>query len=154
MCFDERKDSKMPGKKILFASDYSPASHEALNFAASLARERGATLLIAHVSRLEEYPVGELFDEAPRPSDAELDELNALAVPDARIPCEHRLLHGDPAEQIVALAKREQVETIVVGARGGNGLTHWLAGSVADAVLRQAPCEVIAYRPPELTGAR
>lgn len=141
----------MPGKTILFASDYSPASHEALSFAASLARERGATLLITHVSQLEEYPVGELFDEGPRPSDAELDQLNALTVPDPRIRCEHRLLHGDPAEEILDLAKKEQVETIVVGARGGNGLVHWLAGSVADAVLRQAPCEVIAYRPPEFS---
>ena len=143
----------MPGKTILFASDYSPASHEALNFAASLARERDATLLIAHVSRLEEYPVGELFDELPHPADAELEELNSLAVPDPCIRCEHRLLHGDPAQQIVDLAKKEQVETIVVGARGGNHLVHWLTGSVADAVLRQAPCEVIAYRPPELSAA-
>lgn len=144
----------MPGKKILFACDYSPASHEALNFAASLARERDATLLIAHVSRLEECPVGELFDEAPHPADAELQELNSLTVPDPRIRCEHRLLHGDPAEQIVNLAKDEQVETLVIGASGGNHLVHWLVGSVADAVLRQAPCEVVAYRPPELSAAR
>lgn len=144
----------MPRKKILFASDYSPASHEALSFAASLARERGATLLITHVSQLEEYPVGELFDEAPRPSDAEIEELNSVTVLDPRISCEHRLLQGDPAEEIIDLAKKEHVETIVVGAPGGNGFVHWLAGSVADAVLRQASCEVIAYRPPEVAGAR
>ena len=44
----------MAAKKILFAADYSPASQHALTYAASLARDRGATLLIVHVPELEE----------------------------------------------------------------------------------------------------
>lgn len=140
----------MPTKKILFATDYSATSQDALSFAASLARDRGATLLVTHVSQLEEYPVGELFDEEPTDSDAEIAELNAVGVPDPRIRCEHRLLHGDPAEQIVELAKREEVETIVLGTHGRTGLSRLLAGSVAETVLRDASCPVIAYRPSSL----
>ncbi|HVX61782.1 MAG TPA: universal stress protein [Pirellulales bacterium] len=102
-------------KKILFATDYSDSAASALTYAASLARDMGATLLVVHVSQLEEYPVGELFDEEPRPSDAELAELNAIRPPDASIPCEHRLLHGDPAEAIVKLADGECVNTIIIG---------------------------------------
>jgi universal stress protein A len=142
----------MSTRKILFATDYSQASCDALNYAASLARERGATLLITHVSRLEEYPVGELFDEEPRPSDAELDELSAVTVPDPRVRCDHRLLHGDPGRQIVELAKQENVETIVMGTHGRSGLGRLVTGSVAEAVLRDAPCAVIAYRPAVLVA--
>ncbi|HWB12157.1 MAG TPA: universal stress protein [Pirellulales bacterium] len=143
----------MSAQKILFATDYSPASRDALNCAAALARERGVTLLIAHVSQLEEYPVGELFDEEPRASDAELEELSAVTVADPRIRCEHRLLHGDPARQIVELAKRENVETIVLGTHGRSGLGRLITGSVAEAVLRDAPCAVVACRPSVLVAA-
>jgi len=55
----------MATKEILFATDYSEASKAALPLAASLALQSGATLLIAHVSEREQYPVGELFDDDP-----------------------------------------------------------------------------------------
>ena len=137
----------MAAKKIVFATDYSPASQHALNYAASLARDCGATLVIAHVSELEQYPVGELFDEEPQPSDAELDELRAVTVPDPRIRCEHRLLHGEAAEQIVKLAREEDAELIVLGDRGRSGLGR-MVGGVAEAVIRDAHCAVCALRPP------
>ncbi len=138
----------MAAKKILFATDYSTTSQHALTYAASLARDRRATLLIAHVSELEEYPVGELFDEGPGSSDAETEELTAVTVLDPQIHCEHRLLHGDPAEEIVKLARQENVETIVMGTHGRSRLGRLLVGSVAEGVISEAPCAVIALRPP------
>ena len=143
----------MNAKQILFATDYSSASQHALNYAASLARDRGATLIIAHVSELEQYPVGELFDEEPRSSEAELNELQAVKVPDPTIHCEHRLLHGAAAEEIVKLAKEEDVETIVMGAQGRSALGRMLMGSVAEAVIRNAHCTVCALRPPAYSTA-
>ncbi|HUY92525.1 MAG TPA: universal stress protein [Pirellulales bacterium] len=138
----------MSAKKIIFATDYSPASQHALNYAASMARDRDATLLIVHVSELEEYPVGELFDEEPRPSESELEELLAVKIPDSRIHCEHRLLHGAAAKEIVKLARQEDAELIVMGARGRSPLGQLLVGSVAEAVIRDAHCAVCALRPP------
>jgi nucleotide-binding universal stress UspA family protein len=138
----------MNAKKILFATDYSSASQHALNYAASLARDRGATLIIAHVSELEQYPVGELFDEEPRSSEAELNELKAVTVPDPAIRCEHRLLHGGVAAEIVRLAKEEDVELIVMGAHGRSALGRVLMGGVASEVIRNAHCAVLALRPP------
>ncbi|HWB07655.1 MAG TPA: universal stress protein [Pirellulales bacterium] len=91
------------------------ASQSALTYAASLARDTGAVLLIVHASQLEQYPVGDLFDEDPQPSDEELAELRAVKAPDPRISCEHRLLYGAPAEEIVKLADQEGVEAIVIG---------------------------------------
>jgi len=137
-------------KKVLFATDYSESSENALTYATSLARDSGATLLVAHVSELEQYPVGELFDEDPRPSESELAKLRAIATHDPRVPCEHRLLHGNPAQEILKLADQEAVEVIVIGTHGHSRLLHLLAGSVADAVMREAHCPVIAYRSPLL----
>lgn len=133
-------------KKVLFATDYSDTTDQALTYAASLARDQEAALLVAHVSELEEYPVGELFDEEPQPSDSEVARLNAVAPPDPRIPCEHRLLHGDPAEEIVKLADAEHVEAIVIGTHSESRLLRLLGGSVAEAILRKAHCPVVAYK--------
>ncbi|HWB12752.1 MAG TPA: universal stress protein [Pirellulales bacterium] len=133
-------------KKILFATDYSEASQSALTYAASLARDTGAVLVVVHVSQLEQYPVGELFDEDPQPSDEELAELRAVKAPDPRIPCEHRLLYGDPAEEIVKLADQEGVEAIVIGTHERSRIARLLGGSVAEKLLRTAHCPVVTYR--------
>lgn len=77
-------------KTILFATDYSESAIQAMNYAASLARDLSAKLLIVHVSELERYPVGELFDEEPQPSDEDMEKLKAMAPPDHRIVCEYR----------------------------------------------------------------
>lgn len=140
-------------KKIMFATDYSESSHRALTYAASFARDLGATLLVVHVSELEQYPVGELFDEEPQPSDEDLAELKTVKPPDPRIPCEHRLLYGDPAEQIVGLADREAVEAIVIGTHDRSRLTRLLGGSVAEKLLRTAHCPVITYRVSQQSAA-
>ena len=136
-------------KKILFATDYSESTPHAFTYAASLARDTGATLLVAHVSELEQQPVGELFDEDPQPSDEELAELRAIKPPDPRIACEHRLLYGEPAEQIVKLADQEHVEAIVIGTHDRSRLARLLGGSVSEKLLRTAHCPVITYRPPQ-----
>ncbi|HEX7448245.1 MAG TPA: universal stress protein [Pirellulales bacterium] len=133
-------------KKILFATDYSASTDEILTYAASLAREKGASLLITHVSRLEPYPIGELFDDEPEPCDAEVAELDAIAPPDPGLPCEHRLLYGDPAEEIVKLADQECVDAIVLGTRRHSGLARLFGGGVADKVKRAAHCPVYVYR--------
>ena len=62
----------MEMKKILFATDYSEASRHAFEFATSLACDTGAALLIAHVTDLEQYPVGEHFNEEPQPDPTEM----------------------------------------------------------------------------------
>ncbi|HJT33873.1 MAG TPA: DUF542 domain-containing protein [Pirellulales bacterium] len=140
----------MPSSKtILVATDYSESANHALTYATSLARDRGAKLLIAHVSELEEYPIGELFDEEPQPSVEELAKLKTMAPPDHGVVCEYRLLYGDPADEIVKLADREHAETIVIGMHDRSRLARLLAGSTAEKLLRTAHCPVITYRSPK-----
>jgi nucleotide-binding universal stress UspA family protein len=58
------------------------------------------------------------------------------------------LVEGDPADEILARAEREHADLIVMGTRGQGGLARAVLGSVADAVMRRAPCPVLLV-PPE-----
>jgi universal stress protein A len=142
-------------KRIIYATDYSEPSQYALHFATSLARDLQASLLIVHVSGLECYPVGELVDRIPEPSSEEIRRLEAVVPDDASVPFEHRVIcpppaseNVRPAEEIVKLAKEENVYAIVIGTHGRTGLMHLLAGSVAESVMRHAPCPVITIKKP------
>jgi nucleotide-binding universal stress UspA family protein len=145
-------------KKILFATDYSEPSRHALQFATSLAHDTGATLLIAHVTDRELYPVGELFDEEPEPDPAEMHDLKAIVPTDPQVNYEHCLLHGEPgsteivkpADELVKLARKEHVDAIVLGTHGRSGLSRLVTGSVAESVIRSAPCAVVTVRQPEI----
>ncbi len=146
-------------KKILFPTDFSHSSDAALSLATSLARDTGAKLLIAHV---EEPPVayggGEMYYGIPEPVEEDLRKMLKEVVPtDPNVPYEHHLVTGDPASAIVRLAKDEDVDLIVMGTHGRTGLLRMLMGSVAEAVVRRAPCPVLTFRPkaknPEETEA-
>jgi len=140
----------MHAKKILFPTDFSPASQEALRWATSLARDTGATLIIAHV---EEPPMayggGEMYvadDEGDR---EELRRALVKVVPlDSKVPFEHQLLVGDPATAIVEAAENDGADIIVLGTHGRTGITRLLMGSVAEAVVRRANCPVLTIKHP------
>jgi universal stress protein A len=144
----------MAAKQILYATDYSPASLHALQFATWLAHCTGSKLLIVHVSDSEQYPVGELFNEQPEPDGQELTKLKAVVPDDQTIACEHYLLYGEPgsakitkpADVIVRFANTHRVDMIVLGTHGRTGLLHLLMGSVAESVIRHACCPVISIR--------
>lgn len=59
---------------------------------------------------------------------------------------EPRVEFGPPAERIIAEARAQDAELIVVGTHGREGLSHLLLGSVADEVMRKAPCSVLVAR--------
>ena len=119
----------------------------------------GGTLLIAHVTDREQYPVGELFNEEPEPAPAELHELKAIVPADPKVKYEHRLVYGEagssgtvkPADEIAKLAREEEVDAIVLGTHGRSGLSRLLMGSVAEEVVRNAHCSVVTVKQPEGT---
>jgi nucleotide-binding universal stress UspA family protein len=140
----------MNARKILFPTDFSPASQEALKWATSLARDSGASITIVHV---EEPPMayggGEMYigdDEGHR---EELKKSLVQVVPgDPSIRFEHKLLVGDPATAIVQTADDEHADFIVIGTHGRTGLTRLLMGSVAEAIVRRAQCPVLTIKQP------
>ncbi|MFM7108649.1 MAG: universal stress protein [Planctomycetaceae bacterium] len=138
----------MPAKTIVFPTDFSTASDAALVHAEALAKSSGARLLIVHV---EEPPLayggGELYYGLPEPdSERILKMLEDVRPKDPAVPFTHRLTMGDPAGEIVRLATEEQAEMIVLGTHGRTGVVRMLMGSVAEAIVRRAPCPVLVYR--------
>lgn len=146
----------MNAKKILFPTDFSPGSEAALEMATALARDSGATLLIAHV---EEIPLAtggaEFLYSVPEPATEEIREMLHDVVPkDANVPYEHHLLAGDVATAIVDFSESENVDMIVLGTHGRRGLTRLLMGSVAELVVRRAKCPVLTIKQPARETAK
>ena len=138
----------MKANKIIFPTDFSHCGDAALNMATSLARDSGAKLLIVHV---EEPPVayagGEMYYGVPDPASEDLLRmLKEVVPPDPKVQYEHRLINGDPSTAIANLAEEEGADMIVMGTHGRTGLTRLLMGSVAEAVVRRAPCPVLTYK--------
>ena len=145
----------MKPQKILVPIDFSTGSDAALGMATPLARDSGGFLVLAHV---EVIPLsaagGEYLYAMPEPPTEELlAKLDAIVLPDSHIPVERRLLAGDHADAIIRLAETENVDMIVMGTHGRRGLTRLLMGSVAEAVVRAAPCPVLTVKQPAQVAA-
>lgn len=119
-------------RAILFPTDFSAASAAAGRTAADLARQFGARLHVVHV-------VPSVTDPTPAPQ--ALRAIVADLGPGLSVTSE--VLSGLPARQVVAYAEREGVDLIVLGTHGRTGISHALLGSVAEAVVRRAPCRVL-----------
>jgi nucleotide-binding universal stress UspA family protein len=146
----------MNAPKILYPTDFSTTGQTALEMATSLARDRGATLVIMHV---EEPPMayggGELYYGIDEPSREDLKRMLSEVVPaDPAVACEHRLMIGSPATAIIEMAERENVELIVMATHGRTGLLRLLMGSVAEEVVRKAKCPVLTVKPAAATLAK
>jgi len=142
-------------KKILVATDFGEASDVALNYGRDLARTYGATLHVLHVA---ENVFARYADDG---SIAFLPEMQSDIERAARKRMEglvtdedRTMLHAEPvvltalgtAEAIVAYAHAHTVDIIVMGTHGRRALAHLLMGSVAERVVRTAPCPVLTVR--------
>jgi universal stress protein A len=140
----------MSQKTIICPTDFSLASDAALQYASRLAKNSGAKLLIVHV---QEPPVlygkGDYYYGVENPGQKSLAKmLSRLAATDCDVAFQHRLLSGNPAHEIVALAKREKAELIVMSSHGRTGIPRMLLGSVAEVVVRHATCPVLVLKRP------
>lgn len=138
----------MSTRTILVPIDFSSASITVLPHAEALAKQSGARLVLVHV---EEPPMawggGELSSGIPVPDAAGIAaSLEEVKPADPSIPVTRRLAMGDPAGEICRIASEERAELIVLGTHGRTGVFRLLMGSVAEAVLRRAPCPVLVYR--------
>ena len=157
---------------ILVPTDFSPAAHSALAYACEEAMQHQAKLTLLHV--LQHHPATEVYyvKDAPRSgtSYAEFGERlpafpssppetvrrdyheEALVQLHDLVPAsftgtwEAQVTAGDPAEAIVRMAEELGIDLIVMATHGRTGLPHILLGSVAEKVLRHAPCPVLTIR--------
>jgi nucleotide-binding universal stress UspA family protein len=139
----------MKFKTILFPSDLSTAEAAAFEYAVDLAAESDAKLLITHVREpAPVYADGNFYLGVPMPDYEEISKM-LVAVKPSRpgVRYEHRLLTGDPAPEVAELARRERADLIVMSSHGRSGFGRFLMGSIAEGVLRAAPCPVLIVKP-------
>jgi nucleotide-binding universal stress UspA family protein len=146
-------------KTILVATDFSKPSEAALTYGRELARQFGATLLVVHVvdNLLTRAAASDGFafsdpafqkevEDAARKqtegllSDEDRDLLRAQTV---------LIVSNTPADAIADSARQAKVELIVMGTHGRGAVAHFFMGSVAERVVRIAPCPVLTVRHPE-----
>lgn len=144
----------MTWKRIVCAVDFSEASRTALRIAAEEAVEADAELILVYawvppvyfVGEMVGLPAGVLADligTAERELAAWKTEAIGLGATKVRT----ELLHGAPWHEIVQYAKKEAADLIVLGTHGRTGIRHALIGSVAEKVVRHAPCAALVVPP-------
>jgi len=146
-------------KNILVAIDFGEASEAALAYGRELARQFGATLHVLHV--VHNFIAGAVGIEGYTTDYVALQqemETSAAKQLEAMVSDEDRqtlraktivLTAYSPALRIVSYAKEAHIDLIVVGTHGRGAMAHLMLGSVAERVVRTAPCPVLTVRHPE-----
>lgn len=137
-------------KTILHPTDFSAASRHALELAFSLARDHGARVVLLNVVEPPFYGGEPLMPIATLP-DLRTEAGNWFATlpkPRGDVEMTQVIAEGDPVREILRVAAEEQADFIVLGTHGRTGLSRLLMGSVAEKVIREAMCPVIAVKTP------
>lgn len=138
----------LPINNILHPTDFSQNSENAWHMACALARDHGATVTLIHVNLLPTMAYGEFGAVPPETYDKQKleEQLTQIEPTDPTLDVQRFLLEGDPAEEIIRFAKETMCDLIVMGTHGRTGLGRLLMGSVAETVMRRAPCPVLTVK--------
>ena len=138
--------------RILVAVDDSAPALDAAKGAAELAAQLGAEmLLVTAVAQPMPIVLGDIAvadAEPPQETLARGDQLLSkirAALPSS-LPIEQRAVEGNPAEQIINVAREWKADLIVVGTHSRHGISRLLLGSTAEAIARRAQCSVLVVR--------
>ncbi len=138
-----------PFKKLLVPIDFSAHADEAIRVAADLARRYALPVTLLHVHEPPIYAVPALFSASQlNAMIGELEDKLATAKAGAALAgvadVRTMMLQGSPFERIVKVARDGDYDLIVMGTHGLSGVRHLLIGSVAEKVVRKAPCAVLS----------
>lgn len=144
---------------ILVPTDFSEESREAFRYACFLAENTGATVDVIHIWDQPRYLDAQTLLYAPEgnssqsvtdfiklEAEEEMKKFLAHLHKNKAVKVREFCVLGIPEEQIIQKAKDKFSDLIVMGTRGRSGISHALLGSVAEKVLRMAPCPVITVR--------
>jgi nucleotide-binding universal stress UspA family protein len=142
-------------KRILCPIDFSDASRAALEQAAELAKRYGAKVALFHAYPVPGYtfPDGsfvassKMLEELSEQARRHLLEWKEIAEKMGIAQVEIGTAIGEPAHEILAFAKAQNADLLVLGTHGRTGIQHALMGSVAERVVRRATCPVLTVRP-------
>ena len=138
-------------KTILCPTDFSEESYRAIEYGLRFAKAADGTLLLAHIIHV---PSGELhqpdlhvlsFEEAKQRTMTLLEELWQKRL-QSYPKCELLVDIGDPHAMLIDIATQRKADLIVIATHGRSGLRHLVMGSVAEKIIRHAPCPLFVVR--------
>ena len=142
-------------KQILVPTDFSGPADAALEYARALAATFGSTIHVVHVLEAP-FVTGPLgvqvfFEEMPEVGmrlfeDARTRLRHRAGSTDSRFSIKSEIVGGTSARAIIDYAGERGMDLIVMGTHGRSGLAHLFMGSVAERVVRSAPCPVLTVR--------
>jgi nucleotide-binding universal stress UspA family protein len=143
---------KMVLNRVLVPTDFSDKSGAALTYGIALVEQFGASLHLLHV--VEAIAGGETlpWEEIERAIESSAwDDLRGLLSADdrTRLRAELAMEWGIPFVEIIRYAREHAIDLIAMGTHGRSGVQHLLMGSVAENVVRNAPCPVLTVHHPE-----
>lgn len=143
---------------ILCPVDFSKNSEVAVDYAMAFAEAHKAEILLLHVVHPLAYGAGiegltvdvgaQLLRDMEKSANDQIREVAAEArrrYPNVR----EEVVVGAPFLEIIRIARDRKTDLIVMGTHGRTGLAHMLIGSVAERVVRKAPCPVLTVKHPE-----
>jgi len=136
-------------RRILVPTDFSPVSQAALEAGANLADGRAGELFLVHAAGLSAVlPPLETSMVRPVATDdgaAVRERLECVPIPEnfGRMAVHREVVEGTPDRIIPEYAEAHDIDVIVMGTHSRTGLSHFVLGSVTEAVVRHAKCPVL-----------
>ncbi|MDZ4403583.1 universal stress protein [Prosthecobacter sp.] len=136
-------------QKILVPTDFSECAEAAVHFAAALHQKSGAEIILLHVTEPAyqglRVQTSDLHAQMRHAAENSLKKLATEAFSNATS-VRVVVRDGRPADVICQSAADEKADAIIIPTHGHSGLKHALLGSVAEKVVRHAPCSVLVVR--------
>jgi len=146
--------SSLSVKNVLSATDFSSTSEASLPYATAICRRFGSTLHMVHVlsetsllmmtGGVDYVSMGTIYEDAYAEAKERLDQISGHI---EGLPHRNYVRHGQVWKSLRGIIAENEVELIVVGTHGRTGLGKLLLGSVAEDILRHAPCPVLTVGP-------
>jgi len=137
-------------KSILVPTDFSPCAEHAVDYACALASKFGSTVFLVNAIGAAPSEVRVALSDSMLQSMIGAHEvaLDKLAEPRRAVAAfgAPLVMNGDPRDAILEAAKEVNADLIVMGTHGRSGISRLFMGSVAEEVVRRAPCPVLTVR--------
>jgi nucleotide-binding universal stress UspA family protein len=143
-------------KSILFPTDFSEGSSQALQYAVDMTKKYGARLYVVHVIYdiakatgwyVPHVSMDQMYKDIEEGAKKELERFGVEELSGLKN-LERSVVMGVPHEEIINFAKKNKIDIIVMGTHGRKGIDRILFGSTAAQVVRFAPCPVLTVRLP------
>jgi nucleotide-binding universal stress UspA family protein len=151
---DQPVKTALSVRNVLFPTDFSAPSEAALPYATAICRRFRGTLHLAHVlseagllmmtGGVDYVSMGTIYEDA---HDEAKEKLDQIAARFETLPHRNYVRHGTVWTNLAGIIAENQIDLVVVGTHGRTGLGKLLLGSVAEDILRHAPCPVLTVGP-------